>query len=214
MAFEQSGQSLLSLRLALERCGADFEREQATLLQRIGVVVLSLTQLDYYEKAKGGTGADGTKWKPLDPRTVAARVRKRGAGRRLVDESKRLTARIQAVTPPDVERQRRVLRARRRALQAQLRTLIQAAISRHEIGVDTGLQRASASPGFQPADGEGGNVFQVDGDTVRVGYGREYSEYFDADRPLLPDDLPESWEAEVDHVVLRWAEEILGRYFR
>lgn len=61
------------------------------------------------------------------------------------------------------------------------------------IGIDTGLQQASASPGFQGSDGKGGNIDIVTETSVTVGYGREYSGYFDAARPLLPTVLPEAW---------------------
>ena len=79
----------------------------------------------------------------------------------------------------------------------------------NEIGVDTGLQRASASPGFVGPDGKGGNFFVQDADSVTVGYGREYSEHFDAQRPLLPDTLPDEWVQHQEEVLKEWAEKII-----
>lgn len=77
-----------------------------------------------------------------------------------------------------------------------------------DIGVDTGLQRASASPGFTGPDGQGGNLFEQDEDSVTVGYNREYSGYFDEARPLLPDELPQEWQEHQDQIVTDWAEKI------
>lgn len=78
-----------------------------------------------------------------------------------------------------------------------------------DIGVDTGLQRASASPGFIGPDGKGGNFFEQDENSVTVGYNREYSEYFDEARPLLPDELPQDWQENQEQIVTEWAEKLL-----
>lgn len=78
-----------------------------------------------------------------------------------------------------------------------------------DIGVDSGLQRASASPGFIGPDGKGGNFFQQDENGVTVGYNREYSEHFDAARPLLPDELPQEWQEHQEQIVTDWAEKLL-----
>jgi hypothetical protein len=72
---------------------------------------------------------------------------------------------------------------------------------RSEIGVDTGLQLASASPGFLGSDGRGGNIFEVSGDVLVIGFGRNYSRYFDEARPLIPEQLPQAWVDEIDGMV-------------
>lgn len=77
------------------------------------------------------------------------------------------------------------------------------------IGIDTGLQLSSASPGFQA--GKGGNIFQIRGASVTVGYGREYSGYFDEQRPLLPAQLPDEWERELNELMVRWAEKLIHK---
>lgn len=77
------------------------------------------------------------------------------------------------------------------------------------IGIDTGLQQSSASPGFKGPDGEGGNVLENDGTAVTVGYGREYSKHFDKDRPLLPETLPPQWEAKCEKQVSKIVEKII-----
>lgn len=77
------------------------------------------------------------------------------------------------------------------------------------IGIDTGLQLSSASPGFNASGG--GNIFRLTSTSITVGYGRSYSQYFDQLRPLLPNALPEKWEQECEAIVGRWAQEILSK---
>lgn len=75
------------------------------------------------------------------------------------------------------------------------------------IGINTGLQLASASPGF--AASGGGNILRLGRSSVTVGYGRSYSKYFDEVRPLLPSRLPETWRRACEEIVLRWALNLL-----
>lgn len=75
------------------------------------------------------------------------------------------------------------------------------------IGIDTGLQLASASPGFNASGG--GNIFQLTNTSITVGYGRSYSKYFDELRPLLPDHLPENWRKKLEAIAGRWADAIV-----
>lgn len=77
-----------------------------------------------------------------------------------------------------------------------------------QIGIDTGLQFNSSSPGFAAAGG--GNVFRLTSTFVTVGFGRFYSEYFDEDRPLLPSVLPDMWREACEQIVERWAERLLS----
>jgi len=78
------------------------------------------------------------------------------------------------------------------------------------IGIDTGLQLASGSPGFIGADGKGGNVLAKGPSSITVGYGRQYSKYFDAVRKLMPDVLPDSWRKSIDRVVAAWLQKIVA----
>lgn len=80
------------------------------------------------------------------------------------------------------------------------------------IGIDTGLQLSSASPGFNAAGG--GNIFRLTNTSITVGYGRSYSGYFDEVRPLLPDKLPDPWLKELEDIVGRWASELLKKAVR
>ena len=52
-----------------------------------------------------------------------------------------------------------------------------------QIGVDTGLMRMSIQPGFSAGDSLGGNVLEVRGNEVEVGFGRKYAKYFDEGKP-------------------------------
>lgn len=77
------------------------------------------------------------------------------------------------------------------------------------IGIDTGLQFASGSPGFI-GDANGGNVFVTGPSSITVGYGRRYSKYFDAVRKLMPDVLPDNWRKSIDRVVAAWVKKIVA----
>lgn len=77
------------------------------------------------------------------------------------------------------------------------------------IGRDTGLQLASASPGFNATGG--GNIFRLTSTDVTVGYGRSYSKYFDHDRQLLPVAIPDKWRKQLENIVGRWAKAILEK---
>lgn len=75
------------------------------------------------------------------------------------------------------------------------------------IGIDTGLQINSASPGFK-AQG-GGNIMRLTNTDIEVGYGRSYSEHFDKRRPLMPETLPDKWRQACEEIVARWAERLI-----
>lgn len=75
------------------------------------------------------------------------------------------------------------------------------------IGINTGLQLASASPGFKSAGG--GNIFRLSNSSITVGYGRSYSKYFDEQRELLPSVLPSSWRQILQGIAVRWGSGIL-----
>lgn len=77
------------------------------------------------------------------------------------------------------------------------------------IGIDTGQQRNSAVPGFQGNDGQGGNVFELRSADITVGFGRVYSTYFDEERELIPDPLPEEWKERLDETAEEFMEEIV-----
>lgn len=75
------------------------------------------------------------------------------------------------------------------------------------IGIDTGLQLSSASPGFNASGG--GNIFRLTSTDITVGYGRSYSKYFDDARPLLPVKLPQAWRKILENIVSRWAASLI-----
>lgn len=155
-------------------------QQRQDLLRLIGIQLLNLSQIAYVEKSQGRTGSDGIRWKPLDPKTIARKLRK---GRR---NDKRRTTKSGKIRP---------------------------AAGAVAIGVDSGLQRASASPGYVAPDGRGGNVLEVAGSQVTVGYGRSYSQYFDAVRPLLPERLPPAWQRRLEELAAQHGQAILDQAF-
>lgn len=147
----------------------EIRRRHHELLDTLGVQLLSLTLQAYNEKARGRTGSDGIVWKPLKESTKKAKQR-RGRKRRPSRRSRRGSSGGTAGPTGSTETM---------------------------IGVDTGLQRASAQPGNKD------NIFNVDAQIsqVTVGFGRSYSEHFDEQRKLLPDELPQDWEDDLSETI-------------
>ena len=185
--------------------------DRRNLLQKLGTQLLSLSQQSYREKARGGTGSDGITWSPLQRKTIEARVRQRAPAKRIVAERRNLARQIKAAYGPGAKNLKRRLRERRQELSRQLQSLVDREFANYEIGVNTGLQRSSAGPGFAAPDGQGGNILQLDANAVTVGYGRSYSEYFDARRALLPGEIPAEWQRQLDGVAESWAADILNQ---
>lgn len=203
----------------LGNAARQIETEQAMCLEQLGIQILSFAKLDYMEKARGGTGSDGIKWKPDERSTIEARVRSRAPAKRIVERRRELAARIKEVIRQRsgrgkgrkgwVKSQLASLRKQRKAASARLQDLVDKEFASYEIGVDHGLQRASAQPGFQGGDGDGGNVFVIDQAGVTVGYGRSYSAAFDELRPLLPEIIPQSWWPALDAIAVKFGATIL-----
>jgi len=199
----------------------------------VGISVLGNAQQAYEAKSRHGTGSDGITWKELKPETLEARVRRRAPSRRIVERRAELAAEIRNLThsPGKAKTSKgriseaariatkiKTLRQKRDDLKKQHEALVAAEIGNHQIGVDTGLQRASASPGFSdphgiwsksPVDSLGQNLFVVNGGEVAIGYHRDYSAAFDAVRPLFPDTLPTEWRADAEEIAHEWASEVI-----
>jgi hypothetical protein len=184
---------------ALQRHGQELHRIA-------GVYVLNQSRLAYIAKSKGQQGSDGITWKPIARGTAEARVRRRAPARRIVAKRRQLAERIKSEKS---EAAREKLRKQREAESAKLQALIDAEHAKAKTGIDTGLQINSAQPGYQPPDGQGGNVFRLQQNQVTVGFGRSYSTYFDAQRTLLPERLPVAWEQGLSKLLTKTVEQIL-----
>lgn len=215
--------------LNLRNAARDLDQRMAELLQEVGTSILSNSKLDFETKSRGGAGAGGVTWKPLSPKTLENRVRRRSPSRKIVEQRRKLADQIRQITE-QIKRLRRSvrkgenfkrdaaklssqyariekLRQKRADLMAKHKTMF--ANEKGQIGVDTGLLRNSATPGFQGSDGKGGNVLRIEGSSVTVGYGRSYARYFDEKRPLLPDQVPQDWQADIDEIVNDWIDDVL-----
>lgn len=221
-------------------------QRQPDLLQMVGMQILSLAQQNYIDKARGGGGADGKPWRPLQAATILARLRKRshisGTKKKqatVLKSSKGTTALLQSLRKQgaieithSTGKGGRARKGSRNAVRKgdtirivngrQMINSINAgrtskntkkisAVGAFEIGVDTGLQRASASPGFRGPDGKGGNAFDIGPGQVTVGYNRSYSPFFDRARPLIPDPIPAAWKQRVGQIARTWADGIIKR---
>lgn len=183
--------------------------DKRTILERVGIQALSFSQLAYRDKARGGTGSDGVTWSKLSRNTIEARVRERAPAKRIVAQRRDLAKQIKATKGKGSNARRAKLVQRRKQLSERLQSLVDQEFARHEIGVNTGLQRSSAQPGFAGPDGQGGNVMKLEAGSVTVGYGREYSKYFDAKRPLFPAKLPEAWIQRFERMIAEWTQQIV-----
>lgn len=195
MKFKMEG-DFEGFRRRLQETLSELKKQKKKLLKRLGLQLLSNAQLDYETKGRGGTGTDGISWDKLAPSTIAAKNRK-GAGQ------SGTAAKAAKKTLKDKKKKGRP------SNKAKAAKTFLAGAAGTQIGVDSGLQRASVKPGFIASDGKGGNILEVEEDAVTVGYGREYSEYFDEKRKLLPDTLPPAWEKDLDKTQEEWADEII-----
>lgn len=213
---------------AVRKAAGNLPERQRDLLTNLGLSLLEKSQFSYLDKSRGRRGEDGIVWKPLARATLEARVRRRSPAKRIVASRRKKAEQIKqaqreisdAGRGKDSANQRKRLRdkiARLRKQRAEqvdkLRKLIDQEVQNHEIGVDTGLQINSASPGYTAPDGRGGNILIADEAKVTVGYGREYSPYFDEDRPLFPERLPNEWIADLEQTAARFVEREVGRAF-
>ncbi|MDE2098974.1 MAG: hypothetical protein KGL39_17100 [Patescibacteria group bacterium] len=79
-----------------------FRRELAAhqneCLNLFGVQLTSDVRQDFEQKSRHGTGEDGIQWPELTRATIAARVRKRGEGKRIVQRRRELALQIRELT--------------------------------------------------------------------------------------------------------------------
>lgn len=165
----------------------DFDRKQAAMLQEVGTKVLSLQQVDFERKSRRGQGDDGVVWAPLAESTERRKF-------------------LKGVKKP---------RRRKDGTRAK-KSMPAGTVPRSQIGVDTGIMRNSVTPGYKAPDGDGGNILEVSGNSVTVGYGREYAPWFDQGngrapaRPLMPEKMPQKWQESVEKVVDDWVQDIVS----
>lgn len=204
------------LQALIGRAQANLKRGLPDVLRAIGTQFLSFARRDYTTLSGGGATADGRQWKTLTREGIAARVRGRPAASQIVAQRRALARQIRDLKGPTAEARRKMLRRQRTELAARMESLVDAELARPQIGIDTGLQRASGQPGFVGPDGHGGNIFDVDPQaaSVTIGYGRDYSEDFDSQRPLLPDIPPESWITAATSTVEIWADSLVREAFK
>jgi hypothetical protein len=193
----------------LRRAQGKWRQDQKELMEVLGTTLLSEAKKSYRLKARGQQGSDGVRWRKLKRGTLDGRVRRRSASRRIVKQRRKLAGQIRSATGKGSTLRKQKWRKKRKALFQKHERLIDKEVSRHEIGVDTGLQRSSASPGFSGQDGKGGNIFKVSQTRVTVGYNRTYSKFFDVARTIMPEVLPSSWNKKLGNNIHNWSKRIL-----
>jgi len=184
------------LSVDLRAISKEIESGLPDIMLAIGEEMTGFILEDFETKSRGGVGANGIQWAPLNPKTIKKKAKRAKGG----DTST-------------------------------------------QIGVDTGLMRATIQPGFSDPDGKGGNVMEVKGGEVTVGFGRAYAKYFDEgtspraskanakqgvlqtlassaanavaktgnpSRPLVPDKLPSDWREAAEEILAEEIERIIS----
>jgi len=222
--------------LATKGAVEELRKRAPEMAMAVGVSVLANVQEAYRAKARKQSSEDGIVWRDLSRATLEARVRRRAAARAIVEQRRKKADDIKRrIADPErfknhITRQGKKIRGddaieqlqrERKDLSAKLQGLIDHEESSAEIGVDTGLQINSASPGFTdpnsgenswsrtPSDSLGANLFIVNAGTVTIGYNRTYSAAFDAERQILPTDMPDPWRIEAETAGRDWADIVL-----
>jgi len=211
-----------TLPAAVNKVIADFDRKQAALLQEIGTTVLSRQRLSFEKKSRGGIGDDGVQWKPLAESTERRKAGKErdtktkmNKVRKLKGQLKKAKGELRAAT---TKQKRDKLFDRIKTLETKIS--VESKPAKSQIGVDTGLMRNTVIPGYKAGDSKGDNIFEVQGATVTVGYGREYAPWFDEGterqpaRPLMPNAMPPTWATAIDRVVQDWVQDIVSELER
>ncbi|MDB5338403.1 MAG: hypothetical protein JWN70_4022 [Planctomycetaceae bacterium] len=183
------------LTAGIDAAALALRQRRRDVLERVGQELLELARQAYIDKSRGGTGSDGIKWAPLKVDTVRSRLpRKQLKSKKVVKGSQ---PRHQAGTI--------VSKGKAKSNTGNVMP------GSSEIGVNTGFQRNSARPGYQGPDGKGGNIAKMlDEDSLLIGFGRIYSEYFDKYRPLFPEVIPPEWLEKLEEQVANDGGQILA----
>jgi hypothetical protein len=222
---------LRSVTAAVSGSGPDRDAVAAAVLTRGAVALLSQIQTAFVVKARGGTGSDGIKWKPLAPSTIARRRTSRSELRRLGIGGGRG---LGTLTDAEKTRWRRIYRAsvanlRARGVDEDLaQNRAQAAAwgvlrreganTKHkvlesrsvEILRDTSALFRSLTPGYETAPAsEPGQIRQVEPGRITVGTSEKAWHHAGGKnlpaRPFWPPDgnLPDAWWEAVQGAILR-----------
>jgi TolA-binding protein len=180
--------------------------QQRELLTALGKLLLARVQGAYDTKADHGKGSDGITWPDVSRRTLESRVLRRGPARLLREQINGLQEQLRRLShSKNQTAQQAQIRRTIEQAQQRIKALIEQEVANHQIGIDTGLQRAAKASNLDDnvwnrpdEDGRGQNVFAVTDTSVTVGYQRTYSHYFDAARKLIPETIPDAWMSDLD----------------
>lgn len=186
-------------------------RAMTVMAKSLGVEILNCIKEDFLAKARGGSGADGTTWKPLSEKYVAyhrrhpglnskrTKATKAGRGSRPLLSSKQ-DDHWRAVYASCLRRGDDSSTAAAKAWGAVKRMGGKTIIGQYgkapvEIGRDTGRLLASLSPGAPD------NILDVRPGGVRAGTNVSYAVHFNAVRPIFPSSVPPAWQERIKAVL-------------
>lgn len=183
------------------------DEQATTILEAIGIQVLSWIWQDYRTKARGGTDPAGNKWKPITKAAIRSRLLKRQSYRSKVDQVRALQQQNQVTAgqafwlqlgrqPAGVAES---TSKRIQSLHKQKRDMVDAEHAKHEIGVDTGRLVNSLEVGRGYVSD---TILDVDRKSVRVGSALKYAAHFNAKRPIIDEkNLTPARLAELDEII-------------
>ena len=224
-----SATSTVSLKLSALQ--SSLRQNRRDLLNRIGERLLELASDDFARKMRGEAGDDGTTWKPVTSGAIYKRAQRRPSGqanlaarRSLTAEERQIMSRVRRLLPRGESKSQnrkaivareladdpayQQLRSERTRLKQEMKALANAQDT-GLIGYDQGDLLACFIPGYVAPDG-GGNVLEIDDNSVEVGVDRIYAEAFDEIRPIMPNSVPQNWITELERTVERGIEKSLN----
>lgn len=228
------------IEAALDAATVALHQQRKELLDVVGVQLLQFAKLAYEEKSHGKQGRDGITWDWITVGTLMGRLRKAGHVKvkpktingkavksltvsKTVKANQQLFTQLAKAGVRFRDKSGKVIKGSRNRTKAGTTIhadsdtrsrKVKVAPGSYQIGINTGLQRNSATPGFVGPDGKGGNIKTVSDTVLTVGFGRSYSKYFDAKRKLFPDQLPEPWREELEELLSDAGGKIIEKAFK
>lgn len=162
------------------------EEDRRSLLNILGVQLLSLEKQNFEKKSRGGTGDEGVRWKPLKQATIEKKGR---SGR------------------PN-ERRKTTLSGKRRPTVGSSQIGVDTGLMRNSSSPGF---RGTKQVGKETR--QSANLFDIRASEVTVGYNSNYAKHFDAQRPLMPERVPRQWQETLDRRAQEWADRITKEVF-
>jgi hypothetical protein len=191
------------LKITVQTSGLNVLRDlvlkhRRKLLESVGEKAFELARENFGDKSRGANGVDGP-WKPIGSSAIRSRVQRMPEYSILKAQRKSVAREREAAMSQLKGEEKRTARANFKTAQGQLEAeynKLYRKKSNGKIGVDTGATHASLLRGAE------GSKFTIEGMAVEIATTVEHAGIFDANRDVMPEELPAEWvhplEAELD----------------